>query len=525
MLAGPVAQLGAEVTPVGAARPAPAGNEQILAQLAVAFGSVLRALSVAVSPAEVIEIRRVLDIVGGADLVQLQSALRSVTVKYSYERDAFDEAFALFFLGHHGPGGPADLPRVRGLLSALPEELEWDEDFEGAGRMIGADEHTVEIGDLMAEDPDARERVGESAHREENDFSVSAGAEQLHVDTDSSTVSGGVTYTVEIDHADASHVGELTSAATRVSGSTLRLADAAALLRALDATDGRQAYGVDGAAGLDEVALAELADALTRFVDALTDRLTAASIVGTDDDPPTHIHRDQADIDRACHRLVQRMRGAPRRVSRLAAGGRLDFRRTMRAAVATDGVPLELWRRKRRPGPVRLLVLVDVSISVRPVTGFILRLAQTLHRFGDRCEVIAFVDRPVQVTAALRTAAPDGALAAVLAADGLDLSATSDYGRMWHELLDEHGDLITTRTSVLVVGDARSNAFDPRVDLFAELARRTFRVAWLTPEPKRYWSQTGCALGDYAEHCSAVVSARDGGEVLQRCDELGAALR
>ena len=98
MLAGPVAQLGAEVTPVGATRPAPAGNEQILAQLAVAFGSVLRALSVAVSPAEVIEIRRVLDIVGGADLVQLQNALRSVTVKYSYERDAFDEAFALFFL-------------------------------------------------------------------------------------------------------------------------------------------------------------------------------------------------------------------------------------------------------------------------------------------------------------------------------------------------------------------------------------------------------------------------------------------
>ncbi len=513
------------MVPTTAPGPAAGVREDVLAQVAVAFGEVLRAMSVAVSPAEVIEIRRVFDIVGATDLDRLRTALRSVTVKYGYEQEPFDEGFALFFLGHHAGRVPADLPRVRGVLSALPDEIEWDEDFEGAGRMIGADEHTVEIGDLMVEDPDARERTGQSAHREENDFSVSAGAEQLQVDTDSSSVSGGVTYTVEVDHADASAVGELTSAATRVSGTTLTLSDAAALLRALDAGDGRHAYGVDGMAGLDEQALAELEEALARFVEALTDRLTAASIIGTDDDPPTHTHRDQADIDRACHRLVQRMRGAPRRVSRLAASGRLDFRHTMRAAVATDGVPLELWRRKSTPGPVRLVVLVDVSISVRPVTGFILRLAQTLHRFGDRCEVVAFVDRPVRVTPALRSASADGALAAVLAADGLDLSATSDYGRMWHELLDEHGDLITSRTSVLVVGDARHNAFDPRVDLFAEVARRAFRVAWLTPEPKRYWSQTGCALGDYAEHCSAVVSARDGGEVLVRCDELGAALR
>ncbi|GED97459.1 MadC family VWA domain-containing protein [Gordonia crocea] len=501
------------------------GRDHLLDRVAVSFGEVLRMVAVAVSPAEVIEIRRVLDIVGATDLDRLRTALRAVTVKYSYEREPFDEAFALFFLGHHAQGAAADLPRVRGMLSALPAEIDWDEEFEGAGRMIGADEHTVEIGDLMVEDPDARERTGESAHREENDFTVSGGAEELQVDTDSSSVSGGVTYTVEVDHADASQVGELTSAATRVSGTTLTLADAAALLRALDAADGAMAYGVDGMAGLDEQAMAELADALTRFVEALTDRLAASPLVGTDDDPPTHVHRDQADIDRACHRLVQRMRGAPRRVSRLTAPGRLDIGRTMRAAVATDGVPVELWRRVARPGPVRLLVVIDVSISVRPVTGFILRLAQTLHRFGDRCEVVAFVDRPVRVTAALRGASADGALAAVLAADGLDLSATSDYGRMWHELLDEHGDLISRRTSVLVVGDARHNAFDPRVDLFAEVARRAFRVAWLTPEPKRYWSQTGCALGDYAEHCSAVVSARDGGEVLARCDELGTALR
>lgn len=498
----------------------------VLDGLAVAFGHTLRAHGLPASPAEVIEIRRVMDIVGAADLDRLRTGLRCASVKYSHEQPMFERAFATYF----GLGRPeetaADRPKVRTVVNDLPDDVAWDEDFTGAGRMIGADEHTEEIGDLMIDDPDAAERTGESSHREDDDFSVSSGTEELQVATESDNVSSGATYTIDVDHAAAADVGELVASTARVQGGALSLADAASLLRALGAGDGRTAYEQDGpcdqVAGLGAERREALEEALARFVDALSERIetVAADPAGTAVE-----HRDQADLDRACHRLVQRMRGAPRRVPRLADTGRLDMRATMRAAIATDGIPVDLWRRRTVPGPVRLLVIVDVSLSVRPVAGFILRLAQTLHRFGDRCEVMAFVDDPVLVTPALRAADTDHALAAVLAADGLDLAATSDYGRTWAAVLDRFGDLLSRRTSVLVVGDGRSNAFDPRVDLFAEIARRAYRVAWLTPEPSRYWNQTGCALGDYAEHCAGVVSARDGEEILTRCDELGAALR
>lgn len=505
-------------------RPVTDERDRVLDTLAVLFGRVLRARGVAASPAEVIEARRVLALVGGSRIDVLRSALRSVVVKYGHERDGFDEAFELFFLGTEPDRGEEWAPRPRGAAAELPDDIEWDEDFEGAGRLIGADEHTDEIGDLMVDDPDARERTGQSAHREENDFSVSSGAEELGVDTDSKSVSGGITYTIELDQADASTVGEMVGSATRVQGDPLGLSGAAAILAALDEYDARRAYGADGLEDLDDRRRAELEEALAAFVDALGERLEAEGVHDVSDRPTAAV-TDQADIDRACHRLIQRMRGAPRHVVRKVDQGPLDMRATMRAAVATDGVPLELMRRRQTPGPVRILVLVDVSLSVRPVTGFILRLAQTLHRFGDRCEVVAFVDRPVRVTDALRRAEADTALAAVLAADDLDLAATSDYGRMLTDLLEEFGDLVTKRTSVLIVGDARSNGFDPRVDLFEELARRAHRVAWVTPEPRRYWAQTGCALDDYAEHCDGVISARDGAEMIERADELGASLR
>lgn len=501
----------------------------VLDELAVAFGGALRAVGVPASPAEVIEIRRVMAILGADDLDRLRSGLRCVGVKYGHEQPLFDLAFDLYFGLTDPPAPDRGAPAVRTVVNDLPDDVDWDDDFAGAGRMIGADEHTAEIGDLMIDDPDAAERAGESSHREDDDFSVSSGAEQLQVATESSPVHSGATYTIDVDHAAAADVGELVGTGARVESGSLSLTDAASLLRALGATDGRRAYeaeGDGGSATLDQSQRQALQDALSRFVDALSQRLeSAASGSGGRDTEGAGPHRDQADIDRACHRLVQRMRGAPRRVPRETDSGRLDLRSTMRAAVATDGVPVHLWRRRPVPGPVRLLVLVDVSLSVRPVAGFILRLAQTLHRFGDRCEVIAFVDRPVLVTTALRSSTSGDALASVLAADDLDLAATSDYGRVWTETLENFGDLVSRRTSVLVVGDARSNAFDPRVDLFAEVSRRSYRVAWLTPEPSRYWGQTGCALEEYAEHCAGVVSARDGAEILTRCDELGAALR
>ncbi|GAB16587.1 hypothetical protein GOEFS_007_00040 [Gordonia effusa NBRC 100432] len=496
----------------------------IIDLFAVHFGQVLRTFGVRVSPAEVIEIRRVMAIIGGRDIDSLRSGLRAVSVKYTHESDGFDQAFDIYFL-HAYSADDEDKPRPRGVAAALPDDLEWNDDFEGAARMIGADEHTDEIGDLMADDPDARERHGESAHREENDFSVSAGVEKLDVDQDSEAVSGGVTYTVDVDEADSASVGEIVGAATRVQGAKLGLSDAATILAALNRYDARTAYGTDGADDLDDVRRADLERALGAFVDALAARLDAAGVTATSDDASSDVSTDQADIDRACHRLVQRMRGAPRRVVRRADRGLLDIRATMRSSVSTDGVPVRLWRRREHPGPVRLLVVVDVSLSVRPVTGFILRLAQTLHRFGSRCEVVAFVDRPVRVTAALRSATADTALAAVLSADGLDLSATSDYGQMWAGVLGDFGDLITQRTSILVVGDARSNAFDPRIDLFSQMCGRAHRVAWVTPEPSRYWTQRGCALGAYAQTCAGVISARDGAELAVRADELGNALR
>jgi uncharacterized protein with von Willebrand factor type A (vWA) domain len=123
----------------------------------------------------------------------------------------------------------------------------------------------------------------------------------------------------------------------------------------------------------------------------------------------------------------------------------------------TDGVPFHLVIRQSVPNRVRLLIVADVSLSVLSVAAFTLRLAQTLRRMAYRCRALAYVDSVVDVTDRLRRSSGDGALAAVLAAPGFNLDATSDYGRVMADLNGSAAALTNARTSVLFVGDARCN--------------------------------------------------------------------
>ena len=118
------------------------------------------------------------------------------------------------------------------------------------------------------------------------------------------------------------------------------------------------------------------------FLDSLSADVLAAAEGGGE--PEGDRAPDHGDLERACHEVMRRIRGAPRRRSRPFARGLLDSRATLRRAWATDGEAFTLMNRTRVPGPLKLLVLVDVSLSVRPVTGFVLRLAQSLHRKVNR---------------------------------------------------------------------------------------------------------------------------------------------
>jgi len=204
---------------------------------------------------------------------------------------------------------------------------------------------------------------------------------------------------------------------------------------------------------------------------------------------------DVAEARDLVRELGERLRGRLARRECALRRGRLDVRRTLRAAVGSGGVPLRLRRRGRRPGRPDLVALCDLSGSVAAASELLLGLIAPAARFFRRVHLYAYVDRLCPVSIEHGHVAPGGPL---------DLYARSDFGRVLGDLWHERA-VLGPATLLLILGDARNNRLPPRADLLRAARERVQRVLWLVPEPHSRWDTGDSVLRLYAPSCHAVV--------------------
>ncbi|MFC8427919.1 VWA domain-containing protein [Streptomyces sp. NPDC057253] len=209
-----------------------------------------------------------------------------------------------------------------------------------------------------------------------------------------------------------------------------------------------------------------------------------------------------AELRRTVQPLARKLatRLAARR--RRAARGSIDLRRTLRGSLSTGGVPMKPVLRRRRPARPELVLLCDVSGSVSGFSDFTMLLVQALHDQFSKVRVFAFVNRLDEVTGLLRHGAadPEGLGARIRAEATLTgWHGSSDYGVALGEFASRYGDALSPRTTVFVLGDARTNMSDPNLPAVRELTERARRVYWLNPEARPQWGTGDSAAHEYAE--------------------------
>jgi len=91
----------------------------------------------------------------------------------------------------------------------------------------------------------------------------------------------------------------------------------------------------------------------------------------------------------------------------------------------------------------------------------------------------------------------------------LDVDADSDYGAAFGRFHEEFPDIVTRRTTVVILGDGRGNGNDANMPVFEEIAGRCKQLIWLTPERRNVWRLGHCDLPRYAELCDRVDLVRD----------------
>jgi uncharacterized protein with von Willebrand factor type A (vWA) domain len=202
-------------------------------------------------------------------------------------------------------------------------------------------------------------------------------------------------------------------------------------------------------------------------------------------------HRDVAELSASDRAELARLFGTlrprvpVRRATRRRPShrGEIDPRRTLRAQLRQVGEPARVHYRRRGTRPRRIVVLIDVSGSMRPYADSLLRLAHTMVQQAPRSvEVFTIGTRLTRVTAALRRRDAEFALRA--AGDVVpDWSGGTRLGEVLKVFLDRWGRRGMARRAVVVVcsdGWERGDAALLGAQL-EQLAGLAHRVVWLNP--------------------------------------------
>jgi uncharacterized protein len=271
---------------------------------------------------------------------------------------------------------------------------------------------------------------------------------------------------------------------------------------------GREAEGDGEALTLDRESLNQFERQLRRELERelieRTERLPPSRpLAELDRALPTSPAQDLASVHRAVAQLKRRLATLGHEQRGRRKGAVVDVRRTMRASLETGGVPLRLKYRPRRPRRPEIYVLCDVSTSVTSASVFFLSVLHALHDSFRKLRSFVFIERISEVTDVFERERDFRQISQRISREGgvADVSGYTDYGRVWQEFEAEISEDLDPRSTVIVLGDARTNGREPHAETFGRVAERAGRTFWLNPEPRLYWNYGDSVMAAYERYC------------------------
>jgi uncharacterized protein with von Willebrand factor type A (vWA) domain len=214
------------------------------------------------------------------------------------------------------------------------------------------------------------------------------------------------------------------------------------------------------------------------------------------------------EVRRAVRRFAARLRGGAKVRARRAKRGRIDAHRTLRRALRTAGAPFVLARKERRRQKPKLVLLCDVSDSVRTAACFLLEFAYASQELFAGTRTFVFVSDIGEATETFARESVRAAVARAWRGDIVSPAQNSNYGRALRQFEAHHLGELDRRTTVVVLGDGRSNYLDGAPEVLDKIRTRSRALLWLCPEPRALWSTGDSLMATYAPRCTAVFEVR-----------------
>ena len=445
------------------------------------FVTVLRRAGVSASPVEAMDVQRAAMTVGVGAREDLRAALRAVLVKEGSDLPVFERVFEAFFRA--GPAAPG------GALSSLRAEGATDEELAALLRAIAAQAQA--------------ERGGSSGAL----AAVAAGGAELDERLREAARAAGVDRI-----RNPMQMGLFTMRVLDAFGLDALSRELDGVRERLRAEIGPRADAVVDRVGADlqrlrGAARAIVEEELERQSANLRDQLRRRWMLERSFSQlsPDEVRTIRAEVAR----LAERLRGRIAVRNKRRRRGVLDVRRTLRTSWRTSGVPFRPVFRRRRPQRPKLVLVCDISESVRFAARFLLILAHAMQAAFSRTRTFVFVSELGETTELFDRHPVERAIDLAYAGAAIRVASNSDYGRALGILDDRFARAVDRRSIVVFLGDARSNYLDPNVEALRSIRGRAHRVLWLNPEPRSSWGFGDSVMPSYLPLCHEALTVHN----------------
>ncbi len=460
----------------------------------IEFSNLLRRNGLRVSLTENLDTVRAVELVGLGDREVVRAALRATMVKRGVDVATFEQLFDLFF------SGLGDT--IRTVTGATQQALDLDDDafqrlLEDLQRLL--EEQGIELSPLaralLQADAGTLERMLREAARRAGLSDIQQGFQEGRFAHGVAAALGLADLARELEQLKEQLAGRAPAEAEALIDR--RLQDLTDMIRSMV----RQELDRQDVSRRERQRLQALAEKSFFYL--------------TEDE----IRRMQEAVTRLAQRLRNVISIRRKRMRR----GRFDSSATLRKSLQYGGVPFHVVFDRRKKDRPQVMVLCDVSDSVRNVSRFMLQFMYSLQDLYSKVRSFIFVADLGEITSLFAERDITEAIEAALRGELINVYAHSDFGRAFRIFHRDFLAGVNKRTTVIVLGDARNNYNLPHEWVLKEIQQRAKQVIWLNPENRMTWGFGDSEMDRYAPYCTLVEECRNLNQLYRVIDRLVAA--
>lgn len=203
--------------------------------------------------------------------------------------------------------------------------------------------------------------------------------------------------------------------------------------------------------------------------------------------------------------------------------GSIDIKKTLRHAAKHQGVPLEIQFKDKAMSKSSLIILCDISGSVWSSARFMLNILYALQGCFTKVKSFVFVAELAEVTDFFDQedlSSVNSAIEKIVSNHIVNINEHTDYGAVLYSFKQNHINLLNHKTTLIVMGDGRSNYLNPQAHILGEIREKCKRVIWLNPEPYNSWNSGDSEIFAYKPYCHEIRTCMNLNHLTQFVQEL-----